>query len=108
MSPWYKIEEAAAYCGMARSTFEEKATSGGLPRGGDGCNKRYRADDLDRFIANGFCYPGMEQTVAEGNDRQRRINRRTPGEEQQQHGVVNPNTGKIWSATRRVTTQKGG
>jgi hypothetical protein len=57
-SPWYNTVEAAAHCGMSRSTFTEKATRGGLPCGGDANNRRYRVDDLDRWIVNGFQYPG--------------------------------------------------
>jgi len=64
-SPWYNTMEAAAHCGMARSTFTEKACKGGLPIGGDANNKRYKVEDLDRWIANGFRYPGTEVLVDE-------------------------------------------
>jgi hypothetical protein len=93
VSPWYKTEEAAAYCGMARSTFEEKANKGGLPRGGDINNKRYQAEDLDRFIANGFRYPGTEEEAAEGKTRRRRVRLAPAGDFL---GIIHPRTGKIY------------
>ena len=42
------MEEAAAYCGVARSTFEELA--GKLPYGGKDTLRLYHCDVLDRFI----------------------------------------------------------
>ena len=62
LSPWYNIREAAAHCGMARSTFMYKAHITGLPSAGDVRNKRYKVEDLDRWISNGFRYPGMENS----------------------------------------------
>jgi hypothetical protein len=59
-SPWYTTQEAAAHCGLARSTFLEKALRGGLPCCGDDKNKRYRVEDLDRWIVNGYLYPWAE------------------------------------------------
>lgn len=91
-SPWYKSEEAAAYCGMARSTFEEKAAKGGLPKGGDVNNKRYQEEDLDKFIANGFRYPGTDEAAAPGKTRCRRIRLAPAGD---CPGTVNPYTGKV-------------
>jgi hypothetical protein len=66
-SPWYNTVEAAAHCGMARSTFIEKATRGGLPCCGDANNKRYQVEDLDRWITNGFRYPRTEEAPAAGD-----------------------------------------
>lgn len=48
-TPWLRIEEAAAYCGMHRATFQERAAS--LPHSGDRDLKLYHCEMLDRFIA---------------------------------------------------------
>jgi len=58
LSPWYNTLEAAAHCGMARSTFMQKACKTGLPSSGDVNNRRYKVEDLDRWIVNGFRFSG--------------------------------------------------
>lgn len=47
-SPWLRIQDAAVYCGISRSTFE--AHCGGLPHGGDARTRVYHVDVLDRWI----------------------------------------------------------
>jgi len=54
-TPWLRIEESAAYCGMARSTFLEKAKN--LPYGGDEHLRLYHSKVLDMFLAGE--YPGV-------------------------------------------------
>ncbi|MCX5818423.1 MAG: helix-turn-helix domain-containing protein [Deltaproteobacteria bacterium] len=90
LTPWYTQAEAAAHCGMARSTFVLKAIAGGLPCHGDETNKRYEAEELDRWIANRFRFPESE-TAAPGSSRKAR---RAPGAKGR--GLRNPQTGEFY------------
>jgi hypothetical protein len=96
LSPWYNTVEAAAHCGMARSTFTEKAIRGGLPCGGDVNNKRYQAEDLDRWIANGLLYPGLN-CPAPGKTRRGRI-RYAPSCDGE--GLVDPFTKRVYGGEK--------
>jgi hypothetical protein len=95
LSPWYNTVEAAAHCGMARSTFTEKSIKGGLPCGGDVNNKRYQAEDLDRWVANGFRYPGTEE-AAPGKTRGRRARYAPAGDGE---GLVDPVTKRVYGGS---------
>jgi len=48
-TPWLRSEEAAAYCGLAKSSFYRKAT--GVPFGGSGSQRMYHVDVLDDWMA---------------------------------------------------------
>jgi hypothetical protein len=95
LSPWYNTVEAAAHCGMARSTFTEKATKGGLPCGGDVNNKRYQVEVLDQWISHGFLYPGTEEAVP-GKSRRGRIRYTPPGDGA---GLVDPFTKRVYGGS---------
>ena len=47
-SPWLRVEEAAAYCGISRTAFTQRAHR--LPYGGDHIIKLYHINILDAFI----------------------------------------------------------
>ncbi|MEI6315224.1 MAG: hypothetical protein WCO89_10170 [Syntrophus sp. (in: bacteria)] len=47
-SPWLRVEEAAAYCGISRTAFTQRAHR--LPYGGDRIFKLYHINILDAFI----------------------------------------------------------
>lgn len=104
-SPWYNIDQAAAYCGTARSTFTEKAIAGGLPCHGDADNKRYQEEELDRFIANGFRFPGTETAAPGATLKRRRFSRYRPAVE---GGLVDPKTGKVYGGVQIQTTKEVG
>jgi hypothetical protein len=96
LSSWYNTAEAAAHCGMARSTFTEKAAAGGLPCRGDMTNKRYQEEELDRWIANGFRFPGSEEAVP-GKTRRRKLRYAPPAGD----GLVDPYTGKVYRGVQQ-------
>ena len=47
-TPWLRLEEAAAYCGMSRTTFVDRG--GSIPYEGDESIKIYHVNILDSFI----------------------------------------------------------
>lgn len=47
-TPWLTIEEAAAYCGMGRSTFFDHADE--VPSSGHGKSRKFKASDLDVWM----------------------------------------------------------
>lgn len=47
-SPWLRIDEAAAYCGMARSSFMRRAAQ--VPYGGTYSLRTYHVDVLDAWM----------------------------------------------------------
>ncbi|MEI6315223.1 MAG: hypothetical protein WCO89_10165 [Syntrophus sp. (in: bacteria)] len=48
VTPWRRVEEAAAYCGLSLTAFTERAQH--LPYGGDRTIKLYHTDTLAAFI----------------------------------------------------------
>ena len=48
VTPWRRVEEAAAYCGISRTAFTQRAHR--LPYGGDRIFKLYHINILDAFI----------------------------------------------------------
>jgi len=47
-TPWLRIEDAAAYCGLSRSAFDERAKH--VPHAGDERLRLYHTQVLDRWI----------------------------------------------------------
>ena len=47
-TPWLNVEEAAIYCGLARSVFWE--TASGIPSSGSGKGRKYKTADLDEWM----------------------------------------------------------
>jgi hypothetical protein len=47
-TPWLRVEEAAAYCGVVRSTFEERCKD--LPHGGSRKIRLYHVKILDAWL----------------------------------------------------------
>lgn len=68
-SPWLRIDEAAAYCGISRSCFDDRARESDLPHGGDGRMRLYHTEVLDRWLNGLLAAPFAPQPKR----RQRRI-----------------------------------
>ena len=51
-TPWLRIGEAAAYCGLSRFAFSAHGSH--LPHGGNNRTRIYHVDVLDDWIANRF------------------------------------------------------
>lgn len=49
-TPWFNIEEAAAYCVMSREFFVRRADEDELPCSGFGKKRLYYSDVLDGWI----------------------------------------------------------
>lgn len=90
-TPWLRIGgEAAAYCGLARSTFTERA--GDLPHGGDRTIKLYHCEVLDRFI-NGET---PETPFIMKQERPHRRSRPHFKGGDTGGGLIDPGTGKVY------------
>jgi len=91
-SPWLRPAEAAAYCGISRSTFDERASAVNLPHGGDSRLKLYHTEVLDRWIGGVLDVPFFPEPI---KPRQRRF--RMPIEDENKEWVlVNPVNGKVY------------
>ncbi|MFH1629612.1 MAG: helix-turn-helix domain-containing protein [Pseudomonadota bacterium] len=88
-SPWLRIAEAAAYCGISRSMFEERA--GQVPHGGNSRTRLYHTGVLDRWLEGLLDVPFDPPLVK----RRRRTFRYRP-EEDEKFTLVNPVTGKVF------------
>lgn len=47
-TPWLRIEEAAAYCGLSRSAFDERSQR--VPHAGDDRTRLYHVSILDKWV----------------------------------------------------------
>lgn len=91
-SPWLRIAEAAAYCGISRTMFDERSLAVDLPHGGDNRTRLYHVKILDRWIEGLLDVPFYP---APARRRQRRI--RITAEEEEELTLVNPVSGKVYS-----------
>ena len=93
-TPWLRIEEAAAYCSISRTSFVERA-SDRLPHAGDESLKLYNCAVLDKFLANELPEApfSMSEPPATAKYRQKRHRRQDPSGE---NTLVDPVNGKIW------------
>ena len=87
-TPWLRIEEAAAYCGLARSTFLERVNR--LPHGGDENLRLYNCRVLDLFLAGD--YPDVPFGGGPAPTPARRRRSRSAADSRQ---LVDPVTGEI-------------
>jgi hypothetical protein len=90
-TPWLRVEEAAAYCGVARSTFMDRV--GELPYSGDEDLRLYHCDVLDRFINGEMPDASFKKRAA----RERRPRRYRQTKKDLSMGLVDPGTGKIYA-----------
>lgn len=96
-TPWLTVDEAAAYCGMARSTFQEKAEN--VPHGGSRGMRRYDCRVLDQFIRGelpAVPFPENRHPVGRPPGRRRK---KTPAliTAQDRTVIIDPGTGKAYS-----------
>lgn len=107
-TPWKTTIEAAAYCGIARSTFVQKAAIGGLPQRGDNHCKRWFLDEIDKWIANGFVYPGSAAAQRQAEPPPPLKRRPVFPKVDPALGLRNPKTGKYYysggAAARKART----
>lgn len=91
-TPWLRVEEAAAYCGVARSTFVERAGDT-LTFSGDVNLRLYHCDVLDAFL-NG---ERQDATFKKRDSTERRPRRYRRTKRDLSMGLVDPGTGKIYA-----------
>ena len=89
-SPWLRIDEAAVYCGMSRSAFDDRAKAVGLPHGGNDWMRLYHVDILDKWLE------GKLDVPFPATQRPRRRTIRLTKREEDDDILVNPVNGKIY------------
>ena len=94
-TPWLRIEEAAAYCGLSRSSFCDHARD--LPHSGNDRTRLYNVKILDAWL-NGTLDIPFDPSEKPGK---RKIKRRSPLQKEVR-GLVDTLTGKVykWSPAR--------
>jgi hypothetical protein len=85
-TPWLRIDEAAAYCSLSRSTFLAHANK--LPFGGNSRTRIYHVNILDEWLASRF-----NENIEDAISPQRTISPASPGQDME---LVNPRNGKIF------------
>jgi hypothetical protein len=98
-TPWLRIEEAAAYCGISRTAFEDRAMR--VPRGGDAKLPLFNCDVLDKWMAGELSdIPFARDTEAAAARR----NREDPAEEApgELNFLIDPETGVVHRPGRIV------
>ena len=94
-TPWLRVEEAAAYCGVARSTFMDRV--GELPYSGDDDLRLYHCDILDRFLNGEMPDASFKKRAAQERRPRRRRIKGDPA-----MGLVDPGTGRIYAPRATV------
>ncbi len=98
-TPWLHIDEAAAYLGIARSTFDDVRRA--IPNGSAGGRDIYHCQILDRF-ANGDLPDEVYEKTPPDAARPRR--RRSSASVK---GLTDPGTGKVYEPGRPGARQGG-
>lgn len=91
-TPWLRIEEAAAYCGLSRVTFDAHAKDS-LPHGGDARTRLYHVKILDAWVANQLDTPFKPQ--AKGSPPKKRRRAAARGSDGA-IGIIDRQTGKVF------------
>ena len=89
-SPWLRVDAAAVYCGISRSTFVKYAGEN-LPHGGDGRTKLYKISILDAWISNELDIPFNPKQKLPGRRRRNPINLN----DDEETSFNNPSSGRI-------------
>ena len=89
-SPWLRIDEAAAYCGISRSMFDCHARE--LPFGGDRRTRLYHVKELDRWVRGDLDIPFSRQDDGQSAPIRRRMFKQSLDE----MALVDPVTGKVY------------
>ena len=88
-TPWLRPEEAAAYCGIHRTTFDAHAK--GVPHGGDSRTRLYNVRILDAWLLGELQVPFTKE---EESKPKRRVRMRTVDKEERV--FVHPHNGKVF------------
>ena len=70
-TPWMRIEEAAAYCGLSRSAFDERSQQ--VPHAGDDRMRLYHVAILDKWLQGDLPNAPFVITARKDNPRRRRM-----------------------------------
>ena len=89
-SPWLRIEEAAAYCGISRTMFDKHSKA--LPFGGDTRTRLYHVKELDRWVRGELDVPFTEVP----DDGKRPVRRRVFRHSLDDMVLTDPKTGKVY------------
>ena len=90
-TPWLRIEEAAAYCGLSRSAFTEHSIARNIPHSGNERTRLYNTKVLDAWL-NGNYGPPFDI------DKKPKIRRRFYRQPDESLGLVHPITGKVFKS----------
>ena len=92
-TPWLRIEEAAAYCGLSRSAFDERSQH--VPHAGDDRTRLYHVSILDKWVQGDLPDAPFIITAKKNNPRRRRMSCSTA---RQKEAIVlyDPVTGKAY------------
>ncbi len=102
-SPWLRINEAAAYCGVSPTSFTRRAAK--LPYAGDEDLKLYHVKVLDQFVEGTFPdAPFSREQAVEERPKWRR--RRSTGAASAT-AYINPTTGKVHMPRQPYPTTGG-
>ncbi len=93
-TPWLRIEEAAAYCGISRSSFMARARN--LAHAGDDDCRLYHVRLLDQFVKGELPEAPFNPAKASQKKRRRRRQATVLASEPM---VINPLNGKIIRAS---------
>jgi len=88
-TPWLRIEEAAAYCGLSRSAFVAHARA--LPHAGNERTRLYNVKTLDAWLAGNLDIPFDPEGEVRAPWRQ---SHRQPAK-----GLVDNVTGKVYTTS---------
>lgn len=89
-TPWLRVDEAAAYCGVVRSTFEERCRE--LPHGGSRKLRLYHVTVLDAWL-KGELEVSFDRDPEDDTGRRPRRRVRRSGE---MRHLILPQTGEIF------------
>jgi len=86
-SPWYREDDAAAYCGISRSEFHERGKS--VPHAGKYRLRLYHQNILDQWLNGELCIPFDPEEPKPPQIARRNV--RAPMVD----GITHPRTGKF-------------
>lgn len=100
-TPWLRIEEAAAYCGLSRSAFDERSQH--VPHAGDDRTRLYHVSILDKWVQGELPNAPFIITAKKHNQRRRRMS--SCVKERDPIVLYDPVSGKAYPS--KITTKTG-
>ena len=89
-TPWLRIEEAAAYCGISKTKFVDSAKD--VPHGGDPRTRLYHVKILDAWINNELNVPFSPEKKPK--------RRKSLNDDKEELMIVDPNNGKVYRSPK--------